>query len=294
MIKKTIGLSLIGLIAVADYIINQSILLTNNETLLVATIAAVLLCFGLEGGPSLVALGLNDFCDKTRLASGTGKMKSVVFLIVGGACTLVSFAGIFYIRWDVIIESGGFSGGNYANLIMLIVTISTSFIAFGITLWMASYGIADKERKVKHSQKEYDKALAEVRQAEIDFKNALSKAWSKHFTHESMPRNHMDAIDAMRKKTSNELVDRLESLLPKIINVNSLVTPFTSIFKTELRPYVDDPRYLALVSIDHFEDDKKIEIERKKLEEECSKVINEIIETISNGRKVVRLNVQSA
>jgi len=283
-VKKTIGWAAIAFLAAVDFAMVQSLILESNAAAFVAILGAVLFCVGLEGGPAFLGMGLVELFDKTRAASGTGRTKSIVYMVVGCICTVITFIGYFFIRRDAIVEAGGFSGthyeGYYGDLILLIVPFITSLTAFGLALWFSSNGVDNASAEVREAQREYEEALLEKNKADSAYRNTMSTLWTRHFPDEKMPTDHTEVAVKIRGKLSGDLGRRMSILLPQIISENNLITPFTNSFKEIFKTHVQDQDYLSVVSIPNFDPESQIGEEHMRLKKRIDYAISSIIGAI--------------
>lgn len=288
--KKVVGWIFIACLAAVDFTLVQSLILESNSTPIAAFLGALLFCVGLEGGPTFLGMGLIEFFDKTRIRSGTGKLKSIIYMVVGGLSTLVSFSGYLYVRRDAIITLGGVGGahydGFYGDLILMLTPFLTSFLAFGISLWISTHGIDAVAKEAEKAQKDYDVAFIEKRNAENEFVSALVTIWNRHFPDADMPTDNEVVIDRIKGSISCELESRLEILLPQILNETNLIIPFTNSLREHFKNSVDDPQYLSMVEIAQFDMGTSIGDAREVLKENTAHIINKIINTVSNKRVI--------
>jgi hypothetical protein len=283
-VKKVIGWTVIAFLAAVDFAMVQSLILESNAAAFVAILGAVLFCVGFEGGPAFLGMGLVELFDKTRAASGTGRTKSIVYIVVGSICTAITFIGYFVIRRDAIVVAGGFNGmryeGYYGDLILLIVPFITSLTAFGLALWFSSNGVDYASAEVREAQKEYEVALSEKNKADGVYKNMITTLWARHFPDEKMPTDHIEAISKIRGKLSGDMGRRMSILLPQIICENNLITPFTNSFKEIFKTHVQDSDYLSVVSIPNFDLESRIGEEYARLKKRIDYAISSIIGVI--------------
>ena len=283
--KKVTGWTVIAVLAAIDFAMVQSLILESNAAEFVAILGAILFCVGFEGGPAFLGMGLVEFFDKTRKASGTGRIKSLIYMIVGSVCTIVTFVSYFLIRRDAILAAGGFNGmryeGYYGDLILLIVPFITSCTAFGIALWFSTNGIDHAIAEVKNAQEEFEEAMREKNKAHNHYANVISTVWSRHFPEEKVPACNNEAAVRIKGKLSKEMVKRMSILLPQIISETNLITPFTNSFKEAFRNDVQDSDYLSAVSISNFNNDSLIGEEYAKLQDRINYAINSIVGSVN-------------
>jgi uncharacterized membrane protein len=288
MNKKKVGWILIALIAMVDFALISNLILEGNAAPFTAILAACLFICGLDGGPAFLAMGLVEFFDKTRTASGTGKTKSIVYMVVGSLCTIVTFTGYFFIRRDAIVVAGGFNGsrydGFYGDIVLMLVPFITSLIAFGVALWFSSNGIDEAKAELQKAQEEYDEALQEKRKAVSELESNISTIWSRHFPDEDMNISHNEAVALIKRKIVSEMESRFNILLPQIINETNLISSFNTSFKELYRNHVDDENYLSVVNISDFKTESLIGSEYARLQSTIEPTIDRIITTVCKRR----------
>jgi|GEM_PF-2333448 len=286
--KLIIGWVVIALMCSIDFTLVNNLLLESNTAMLAATLGAALFCVGLDGAPTFLSMGIADYFGRIRLGDSKGKMKAMTFMILGGVGTLISFTVYFYIRADAIAAAGEAGGARYlgyqGDIILTVVPIITSIVAFCVGLWMSPDAIEAAEEEVQRAQAALDFALAELDRTENNLINSLSAIWSRHFPGENMPSDCLEATARIRSSISNELESRLRILLPQIISETNLVTPFDNSFKEIFKSYAEDPKYLSMVNIPQYDPGSAIGTERDRLRKEIDAVTEKIVETVTKRR----------
>ena len=284
MLKKIIGWTLIALLTFVDFTLVNDLLLQGNSAPLPAFLGALLFCVGLDGGPTFLGIGLIEFFDATRTRSGIGRMRSVIFMIVGGFCTLLAFLAYIYIRRDAIQIAGGQGyEGYYGDLILAITPFITSLIAFGISLWVASTGIDEVKKELMMAEKEFEYALAEKELAETKLSNALSTLWGGHFPDTDMPSSAKDVIGKIRSQISGELESRLQILLPQLLTPANMVSPFISVLKELAVDVSEDEKYLEMVEVSNFPIGSNVGDKYEAFQTSVTDVIPQIIQAVTKG-----------
>jgi len=278
--KRITGFAVILLFVIVDFFLVQDLLLESNSMPIVAVLGSILLCAGLEGGPLLLGMGIIEINDKTRRKSGSGNLKCKIFILVGGICTAIAFAAYFIIRRDAILEKGGFSIPHYegynGDLILMTVPFITSLLAFGVSLWIYSYGLDDAEKYFAKVQKEYNAMLNDRIGKLANLKDVLSSAWQIRFPALPINENVAEAIETIKGSILAEFKSRLNILLPQLITETNITTPFISVFIETYKNHVHDPDYLSSVKIELFDSDTDI----GKAYDELQKNINNSSESI--------------
>ncbi len=270
MKKFVIGWSIIAFMGIVDFILVRSLILESNATVMAALLGAILFVAGLTGGPAMLGIGLVEVFDETRQMSGSGLFKAKLLIILGLAASTISISTYLYIRNNALKSHGGLGSGYegmYGDIILVVAPVLTTIIAFGVSLWVSRDGIDDKRRELENAKIEYATAQEAAKKTKIEYLNAVSKIWNRHFPGEKMPSDDEEVIDRIRAKISREASAHLKRLLPQIMNLNSLITPFVNSFKQQYRGIVLDPGFLDRVSYWEYSPDSQIGHELQILSE---------------------------
>lgn len=285
MKKLVIGWSIITFLGIVDFILVRSLILESNATEMAALLGAILFVAGLTGGPAMLGIGLVEVFDETRQMSGSGLFKPKLLIILGLAASIISITTYLYIRNNALTSHGGLGSGYegmYGDIILVVVPVLTTIIAFGVSLWMSRDGIDEKRKELENAKIEYATAQEAAKKTKIEYLNAVSKIWNRHFPGEKMPSDDLEAINKIRAKISIATTAHLIRLLPQIMNLNSLITPFVNAFKQQYRGFVLDPGFLDRVSYWEFSPDSQIGHELQVLSEN---IFNDAKSLVSNDKQ---------
>jgi len=280
--KQLMGWIVIIILSLIDFFLVRQVILYTNASHLSTVLGALPLSLALELGPTFLGIGIVEFFDKIRFDTGTGRLRTILFMTVGGLCTVVCFLIYAYIRSDSIIAKGGFVSNSYlgyhGDLVLLAGPYLTSFMAFLISLFcLGSDTYKDACNEFETAQRAYVKALHEFDMINIEFENTLGNLWSQYYENQEIPENPKEAIMRIRTGIHQEIEPRLNVLLQNILNESNLIIPFMLALKEIYRDYAQNPDFLAMVDLNEFKPDSKVARRFDEFKKYREKTIKEIV-----------------
>jgi len=287
--RVMIGSIAILIFAIFDYIIINNLILSSNTSPLAAMISTCLFITGLDLAPTFAGFGLYQLIEIRKLQTTSGKARAMIFLLIGSSLSIAAFAILFIIRLDLIQSRGGFDSrytGLYGDLLLTLAPYTSSGFAFAIGIWAAPSAVEKQTQIVEELTKEEKAANGEMKDALNRFETGLADNWYNHFSYIEKPKKLEDALDLMRCETTSQLSDRLQVLLPQLLNIDNLVIDFTNSFKEIFitEEVVLDPQYVSAAEISHFADDSEIGIARDALKCKLNIVIDQILQVVNNRK----------
>jgi flagellar basal body-associated protein FliL len=273
---------------VLDFLVVRQMMEDSNMTLSFGIMIALVLCVGLEGGPTLLGSGIMMHKDKYAPKKGNGKTVSTILLLLGAIAAATAFIAYFYLRIQLILTNGGFNGtdpttgivqhyeGYAGDIIALISPFFTSVVAFAASIVIFTSGMDNHKKLVAQQKSKWDKAVDERARYETLLHEMVDTEWNHRFPEEKMP----DMTEARRKINASigaELGPILDAQLSLMLTPSTVLEPFVSAIKSTFRGYMGENEDL-LDAIDIFNySDETIQENLRRLLLEIKKKPSEIM-----------------